>query len=147
MLWLKCVCVSLPVWNRNKLRAEYEDLLKLIDRLKDILANIELRMQIIKDELTEIKSKYGDKRRSEIVYSSEEFNPEDFYADDEMIITTSNLGYIKRTALSEFRAQGRGGVGSKGSDSREEDFIVAIYPASMQQYHVVFHQKKENATG
>ena len=126
---------------QDKLRAEYEDLLKLIDRLKDILANIELRMQIIKDELTEIKSKYGDKRRSEIVYSSEEFNPEDFYADDEMIITTSNLGYIKRTALSEFRAQGRGGVGSKGSDSREEDFIVNIYPASMHNTMLFFTKK------
>ena len=126
---------------QDKLRAEYEDLLKLIDRLKDILANIELRMQIIKDELTEIKTKYGDKRRSEIVYSSEEFNPEDFYADDEMIITTSNLGYIKRTALSEFRAQGRGGVGSKGSDSREEDFIVNIYPASMHNTMLFFTKK------
>ena len=126
---------------QDKLRAEYEDLLKLIDRLKEILANVELRMQIIKEELTEIKSKYGDKRRSEIVYSSEEFNPEDFYADDEMIITTSNLGYIKRTALSEFRAQGRGGVGSKGSDSREEDFIVNIYPASMHNTMLFFTKK------
>ena len=126
---------------QDKLRAEYEDLLKLIDHLKEILANIELRMQIIKTELEEIKSKYGDKRRSEIVYSSEEFNPEDFYADDEMIITTSNLGYIKRTALSEFRAQGRGGVGSKGSDSREEDFIVNIYPASMHNTMLFFTKK------
>ena len=126
---------------QDKLRAEYEDLLKLIDSLKEILANVELRMQIIKNELAEIKAKYGDKRRSEIVYSSEEFNPEDFYADDEMIITTSNLGYIKRTALTEFRAQGRGGVGSKGSDSRDEDFIVNIYPASMHNTMLFFTQK------
>ena len=126
---------------QDKLRAEYEDVLSLIARLKEILEKIELRMQIIKDELLEVKAKYGDERRTQIVYSSEEFNPEDFYADDEMIITISHLGYIKRTALSEFRAQGRGGVGSKGSDSRDEDFIEHIYPASMHNTMLFFTQK------
>jgi len=126
---------------QDKLRAEYEDLLKQIEHLKDILANIELRMEIIKNELIEIKAKYGDERKSEIVYASEEFNPEDFYSDDAMIITISHMGYIKRTALSEFRAQGRGGIGSKGSDSRDEDFIENIYPASMHNTMLFFTQK------
>ncbi|MCE5332564.1 MAG: DNA gyrase subunit A [Bacteroidales bacterium] len=126
---------------QDKLRAEYEDVLNLIARLKEILANVELRMQIIKDELLEIKAKYGDVRRTQIVYSSEEFNPEDFYADDEMIITISHLGYIKRTALTEFRAQNRGGVGSKGGNSRDEDFIEYIYPASMHNTMLFFTQK------
>ena len=126
---------------QDKLRAEYEEVLALIARLKEILENIELRMAIIKEELIEVKSKFGDKRRTEIVYASEEFNPEDFYADDEMIITISRFGYIKRTALAEFRAQGRGGVGSKGSDSRDEDFIEYIYPASMHNTMLFFTQK------
>ena len=126
---------------QDKLRAEYEELMKLIEHLKEILDNVELRMQIIKDELLELKQKYGDERRSEIVYASEEFNPEDFYADEDMIITISHLGYIKRTALSEFRAQGRGGVGSKGSNSRDEDFIEDIYPASMHNTMLFFTQK------
>ncbi|MDD3080365.1 MAG: DNA gyrase subunit A [Paludibacter sp.] len=126
---------------QDKLRAEYQDVLALIAHLKEILEKIELRMQIIKDELTEVKEKYGDSRRTEIVYASEEFNPEDFYADDDMIITISHLGYIKRTALSEFRAQNRGGVGSKGSDSRDEDFIEYIYPASMHNTMLFFTQK------
>ena len=126
---------------QDKLRAEYEDLLKQIEHLKEILDKVELRMQIIKDELIEIKDKYGDNRRTEIVYSSEEFNPEDFYADDEMVITISHLGYIKRTALSEFRSQGRGGVGSKGSDFRDEDFIEHIYPATMHNTMLFFTQK------
>ena len=126
---------------QDKLRAEYEEVMKLIAHLKEILEKIELRMQIIKDELLEVKAKYGDARRTQIVYSSEEFNPEDFYADDEMIITISHLGYIKRTALSEFRAQGRGGVGSKGSDSRDEDFIEYIYPASMHNTMLFFTSK------
>ena len=126
---------------QDKLRAEYEDVLNLIARLKEILGNVELRMQIIKDELLEVKAKYGDARRTQIVYSSEEFNPEDFYADDEMIITISHLGYIKRTALSEFRAQNRGGVGSKGGNSRDEDFIEYIYPASMHNTMLFFTQK------
>ncbi|MGC3977557.1 MAG: DNA gyrase subunit A [Paludibacteraceae bacterium] len=126
---------------QDKLRAEYEEVLRLIEKLKEILADINLRMQIIKDELLDIKARYGDERKSEIVYSSEEFNPEDFYADDEMIITISHLGYIKRTALTEFKAQGRGGVGSKGSDSRDEDFIEYIYPASMHNTMLLFTQK------
>ena len=126
---------------QDKLRAEYEEVLALIARLKEILGNVELRMQIIKDELLEVKAKYGDERRTQIVYSSEEFNPEDFYADDEMIITISHLGYIKRTALTEFRAQNRGGVGSKGGNSRDEDFIEYIYPASMHNTMLFFTQK------
>ena len=126
---------------QDKLRAEYEEVLNLIARLKEILANVELRMEIIKDELQEVKAKYGDARRTQIVYSSEEFNPEDFYADDEMIITISHLGYIKRTALTEFRAQNRGGVGSKGGNSRDEDFIEYIYPASMHNTMLFFTQK------
>ncbi len=126
---------------QDKLRAEYEEVLALINRLKEILADKSLRMEIIKTELLEIKAKYGDARRTEIVYASEEFNPEDFYADDEMIITISYLGYIKRTPLVEFRTQGRGGVGSKGSDSRDEDFIEYIYPASMHNTMMFFTQK------
>ncbi len=126
---------------QDKLRAEYQDVLNLIAHLTEILEKVELRMQIIKDELLEIKAKYGDERRTEVVYSSEEFNPEDFYSDDEMIITISHLGYIKRTALTEFRAQNRGGVGSKGSDSRDEDFIEYIYPASMHNTMLFFTQK------
>jgi DNA gyrase subunit A len=126
---------------QDKLRAEYAEVLELIARLKDILDNVELRMEIIKNELIEVKDRFGDNRRTEIVYASEEFNPEDFYADDEMIITISHLGYIKRTALAEFRTQGRGGVGSKGSDSRDEDFIEYIYPASMHNTMMFFTQK------
>lgn len=126
---------------QDKLRAEYKEILDLIAHLNEILEKVELRMQIIKDELLEVKAKYGDQRRTEIVFASEEFNPEDFYADEEMIITISHLGYIKRTALSEFRAQNRGGVGSKGSDSRDEDFIEYIYPASMHNTMLFFTQK------
>ncbi len=105
------------------------------------MSDDELCKKVIKDELIEVKEKYGDKRRSEIVYSSEEFNPEDFYADDEMVITISHLGYIKRTPLTEFRAQNRGGVGSKGSETREEDFIEHIYPATMHNTMMFFTQK------
>ncbi len=126
---------------QDKLHAEYKDILALIANLKDILDNKEHRMRIITEELLEIKNKYGDERRTQIVYASEEFNPEDFYADEEMIITISHLGYIKRTPLSEFRAQNRGGVGSKGSNSRDEDFIEYIYPASMHNYMLFFTQK------
>ncbi len=126
---------------QRNLRAEYEELMKEIEYLKSILKEEPLRMQIIKDELNEIKDKYGDARRSEIVYSSEDFNPEDFYSDDEMIITISHLGYIKRTPLVEFRSQHRGGVGSKGSETRGEDFIEYIYPASMHNYMLFFTQK------
>jgi len=126
---------------QDKLRAEYQEILNLIEHLKEILDKIELRMQIIKDELIEIKNKYGDERRTEIVYASEEFNPEDFYADDEMIITISHLGYIKRTPLAEFRTQRRGGMGSRGGDTRDEDFIEYIYPASMHSMMLLFTQK------
>jgi DNA gyrase subunit A len=126
---------------QDKLRAEYDEIMKQIAYLKEVLESKELRMGIIKKELEEVKEKYGDERRTEIVYSSEEFNPEDFYSDDEMIITISHLGYIKRTPLSEFRAQNRGGVGSKGSDSRDEDFIEYIYPASMHNTMLFFTQK------
>ncbi len=126
---------------QDKLRADYKDIMELIARLKEILANEHLRMEIIKTELLEVKAKFGDARRTEIVYASEEFNPEDFYADEEMIITISHLGYIKRTPLTEFRAQGRGGVGSKGSDSRDEDFIEYIYPASMHNTMLFFTSK------
>jgi DNA gyrase subunit A len=123
---------------QDKLREEYQSLLKEIDHLKDILEHEPLRMEIIKNELLEIKQKYNDPRRTEIVYSSEEFNPEDFYADEQMIITISHLGYIKRTPLSEFRTQNRGGVGSKGSTTRDEDFIEHIYPASMHNTMLFF---------
>ncbi len=126
---------------QDKLRKELEEVIELINRLKEILEKIELRMEIIKDELTYIKNKYGDERRSEIVYSSEEFNPEDFYANDDVVLTISNMGYIKRTILSEFRTQGRGGVGSKGSDSRDNDFIEHIYPAKMHNTMLFFTQK------
>ena len=126
---------------QDKLRAEYDELVKVISHLKEILANVELRMDIIKEELVEIDRKYGDERRTDIVYSSEEFNPEDFYADDEMIITISHMGYIKRTPLTEFRTQGRGGVGAKGSTTRDHDFIEYIYPASMHNTMMFFTQK------
>ena len=126
---------------QDKLRLEYEEILKRIEDLKDILARVERRMEIIQNELIELKDKYGDNRRTEIIYASEEFNPEDFYADDEMVITISHLGYIKRTPLAEFRAQNRGGVGSKGSSSREEDFIEYIYSASMHSTMMFFTQK------
>ncbi|MDR1652596.1 MAG: DNA gyrase subunit A [Prevotellaceae bacterium] len=126
---------------QDKLRAEYQEILNLIEHLKEILEKIELRMQIIKDELIEIKNKYGDDRKTDIVYASEEFNPEDFYSDDEMIITISHLGYIKRTPLAEFRTQRRGGMGSKGGDTRDEDFIEYIYPASMHATMLLFTQK------
>lgn len=126
-----------------KLRAEYDDLMKTIAHLNEILANVNIQMDIIKAELQEVKQKYGDPRRTEIVYSSDEldFNPEDFFADDEMIITVSHLGYIKRTPLTEFKAQSRGGVGSKGSSSRDQDFIEYIYPASMHNNMLFFTQK------
>lgn len=126
---------------QDQLHAEYEELMKQIAYFEEILTNEELCKKVIKDELIEVKEKYGDQRRSEIVYASEEFNPEDFYADDEMVITISHLGYIKRTPLSEFRAQHRGGVGSKGSETRDEDFIEHIYPATMHNTMMLFTQK------
>ena len=126
---------------QDQLHAEYEELMKQIAYFEEILTNEELCKKVVKDELIEVKEKYGDQRRSEIVYASEEFNPEDFYADDEMVITISHLGYIKRTPLSEFRAQHRGGVGSKGSETRDEDFIEHIYPATMHNTMMFFTQK------
>ena len=126
---------------QEQLRAEYAEIMKLIAHLNEILVNDELCKQVMKDELVEVAEKYGDDRKSEIVYSSEEFNPEDFYADDEMVITISHLGYIKRTPLSEFRTQNRGGVGSKGSDTRESDFVEYIYMATMHNTMIFFTQK------
>ena len=127
--------------DQDKLRNEYAEVEKMIAYYKEILADESVCMKVVKDELLEIKEKYGDERKTEIIYSSEEFNAEDFYADDEMIITISHMGYIKRTPLSEFRAQNRGGVGAKGSNTREEDFIEYIYPASMHNYMLFFTQK------
>ena len=126
---------------QDQLHAEYEEVMKQIAYYEEILSNDELCKKVIKDELLEVKAKYGDVRRSEIVYSSEEFNPEDFYADDQMVITISHMGYIKRTPLSEFRAQNRGGVGSKGSETRDEDFVEHIYPATMHNTMMFFTQK------
>ena len=126
---------------QDQLHAEYEEIMKQIAYLESILADDEVCRQVMKDELLEVKTKYGDERRSEIVYSSEEFNPEDFYADDQMIITISHMGYIKRTPLTEFRAQNRGGVGSKGTETRDEDFVEHIYPATMHNTMMFFTQK------
>ena len=123
---------------REQLMNEHDELVKTIDYLNAVLANVDMQMQIIKDELLEMKEKYGDERRSEIIYSSEEFNPEDFYADDDMVITISHMGYIKRTPLAEYRTQNRGGKGAKGSATREEDFIEHIYVASMHNTMMFF---------
>ncbi len=126
---------------QDKLHAEFEEIQRLIAHLNDVLNNEELRMQIIKEELVEVRAKFGDKRRSEIIFASEEMNPEDFYSDDEMIITISHFGYIKRTPLTEFRTQNRGGVGAKGSQTRDEDFVEYIYPATNHNYMLFFTQK------
>lgn len=126
---------------QDKLRAEYEEIEKLIAHLNDILTNVELRMQIIKDELLAVKAQYSDERRTDIVYASEEFNPEDFYADEEMVITISHMGYIKRTPLSEYKVQNRGGVGSKGSATREEDFLEHMIMATMHNTMLFFTEK------
>ena len=123
---------------REQLEAERDELMKTIDYLNAVLANVDMQMQIIKDELQEMKEKYGDERRSEIIYSSEEFNPEDFYADDDMVITISHMGYIKRTPLAEYRTQNRGGKGAKGSATRDEDFIEHTYVASMHNTMMFF---------
>lgn len=125
----------------DKLRGEYEDLMKLIAHLNDILTNDEICRQVMKDELIEIRDKYGDERRTLINQFSGDLNAEDFYPDDEMIITISHLGYIKRTPLTEFRAQHRGGVGSKGSDTRDNDFIEYIYPATNHNHMLFFTRK------
>jgi DNA gyrase subunit A len=126
---------------QEKLRAEYSEIMALIEHLKNVLASVGLQMKIIKDELIEIKEKYGDKRRTEIIPNAEEFNPEDFYADDEMVITISHLGYIKRTPLTEFRRQNRGGTGAKGGATREEDFIEHLYIATMHNTMLFFTRK------
>lgn len=126
---------------QDKLRTEYNELMKQIDYLHKILENLELRMKIIKDELLVIKAQYGDERRTDIVYASEEFNPEDFYADEEMVITISRMGYIKRTPLSEYKVQNRGGVGSKGSATRDEDFLEHMIMATMHNTMLFFTEK------
>ena len=126
---------------QEKLRAEYEEIEKLIAHLNDILAHVELRMQIIKEELLAVKAQYGDPRRTDIVYASEEFNPEDFYADEEMVITISHMGYIKRTPLSDYKVQNRGGVGSKGSATRDEDFLEHMLMATMHNTMLFFTEK------
>ena len=125
---------------REKLQNEYDELMKFIHYCEDVLANESMQMQIIKDETLEMKEKYGDERRTEIALSSDEFNPEDFYADEDVVITISHLGYIKRTSLTEYRLQNRGGVGMKGSATRDEDFIEHIYVANMHSTMLLFTQ-------
>jgi DNA gyrase subunit A len=126
---------------QEKLRDEYREVMELIDYLKKVLSDVNLQMKIIKDELIEIKDKYADKRRTEIIPNAEEFNPEDFYADDEMVITISHMGYIKRTPLTEFRRQNRGGTGAKGGATRDEDFIEHLYIATMHNTMLFFTSK------
>jgi DNA gyrase subunit A len=125
---------------REKLQSEYDELMKFIQYCQDVLADENLQMGIIKDETMEMKEKYGDERRTEIALSSDEFNPEDFYADEDVVITISHLGYIKRTSLTEYRLQNRGGVGMKGSATRDEDFIEHIYVANMHSTMLLFTQ-------
>ena len=125
---------------REKLQSEYDELMKFIHYCQDVLANEDMQYGIIKDETLEMKEKYGDKRRTEIALSAEEFNPEDFYADEDVVITISHLGYIKRTSLTEYRLQNRGGVGMKGSATRDEDFIEHIYVANMHSTMLLFTQ-------
>ncbi len=126
---------------RDKIRDEYNELMKLIDYYRDILSNEDLRMDIIKDELNDIRSKFGDERRTEVVYSGDDISMEDMIADEEVVITISHLGYIKRTALSEYRTQGRGGRGAKGSSTREEDFVEHIYVATNHNHMLFFTEK------
>ncbi len=123
---------------RDKIREEYKSLMNLIEYLNDILSNESLQMKIVRDELFEVKEKYGDERRTEIVPSVEEFDPEDFYADEDMVITISRLGYIKRTPLADFKRQGRGGIGSRGGTTRDEDFLEHLYIASMHNTMLFF---------
>ncbi len=123
---------------QEKLRSEYDEIMALIEHLKSILDSVDLQMKIIKDELLEVREKYGDKRRTVIIPNAEEFNPEDFYADDEMVITISHLGYIKRTPLTEFRRQNRGGTGARGGATRDEDFIEHLYIATMHNTMLFF---------
>jgi len=126
---------------REKIKEEYTGLMELIEQLEEVLGKEELQMTIIKDELTEILEKYGDERRTHIEFNAEDFNPEDFYADEDMVITISHLGYIKRTPVVEFKRQNRGGVGSKGSTTREEDFIEHMYIASMHNTMLFFTER------
>ena len=126
---------------RHKLQDEYEALCKMIEYYKEVLESEPLQMKIIKEELLDMKAKYGDARKTEIVFAAEEFNPEDFYADDEMVITISHMGYIKRTPLAEYRTQSRGGVGMKGSATRDEDFIEHIYVTTMHNTMLLFTEK------
>ncbi len=126
---------------RGKLQSEYDALCRQIAYYKEILSDEALQMKVIRDELVEIREKYGDKRRTEVVLNAEEFNPEDFYADDEMVITISHMGYIKRTPLTEYRTQARGGIGAKGSATREEDFIEHIYVTTMHNTMMFFTEK------
>ncbi|OQA98384.1 MAG: DNA gyrase subunit A [Bacteroidetes bacterium ADurb.Bin217] len=127
--------------DQNKLRNEYNEILELIKHLEEILASEVLQMQIIKDELIEIRNKYGDGRKTEIVHASEDFNPEDFYADEDVVISISHMGYIKRTPLSEYKIQNRGGVGARGADTRDEDFIEHLYVATMHNTMLFFTEK------
>ncbi len=123
---------------RDKLTAEYDELMKTIAYLKEVLANYGLQMQIIKDELAQLQAKYGDERRTKIEMTADDFNPEDFYADEDVVITISHMGYIKRTALAEYKLQNRGGIGTKGSTTRDEDFIEHIYVANMHSTMLFF---------
>ncbi|WP_274957464.1 DNA gyrase subunit A [Millionella massiliensis] len=125
----------------EKLQEEYDELRKMIAYYNELLASEPMQMQVIKDELNEVREKYGDKRRTEIVLSAEEFNPEDFYADEEVVITISHMGYIKRTPLTEYRTQSRGGVGSKGSATRDADFIEHMYVTTMHNTMLFFTEK------
>ncbi len=126
---------------RGKLQNEHDELMKQIARFNEILGSVAEQMAVVKTELLEIREKYGDRRRTEIVYSAEEFNPEDFYADDDMVITISRMGYIKRTPLTEYRTQARGGIGAKGSATRDEDFIEHLYVATMHNTMMFFTEK------
>ncbi len=125
----------------DKLQQNYDEIMELIRHLNEILDNPEVCWSLIKDELIEIRDKYGDERRTSIDYTAGNFNADDFYANDEMVITISNLGYIKRTALQEYRTQNRGGVGSKGSDTRDEDFIKHVFTATNHNYMMFFTQR------
>ena len=125
---------------REKLQSEFDELMKFIRYCQDVLSDVNLQMGIIKDETMEMKEKYGDARRTEIALASDEFNPEDFYADEDVVITISHLGYIKRTSLTEYKTQNRGGVGMKGSATRDEDFIEHIYVANMHSTMLLFTQ-------
>ncbi len=126
---------------REKLQAEYDELEKFIAWCNDVLANPAMQMEIIKNETMELKAKYGDERRSKIVPNAEEFNPEDFYADDDEVITISHFGYIKRTPLAEYKTQNRGGVGMKGTATRDEDFIEHLYVANMHSTMLFFTEQ------